>query len=262
MSGAVREWLPREAMDAAPVRNLVAATVDAWSCKWFAACRVVATGFETLQSGARCRASGWRVHGSAIALAAGAPAMIPLAALALGGEPGRLVLSEVDRDIIGRFTTRIAADLALSLEQALGLDPADSAGDVPAENVLPDGGLLFAIANGSDAPILHGAIPTAALAAFLRSVLPPARRPRSPMSLLADAVGATPVKVEASVGATSLSLGELAGLAPGDVLILDRPVAAGAALALFRSGRTFADGAIADRGAGVELLLSTPDRET
>ena len=81
------------------------------------------------------------------------------------------------------------------------------------------------------------------------------------MSRLSRAIGSTPVQVEARLGATTLPLGDLAGLAPGDVLILDRQVAAGASLALFGSGRAFADGAIEDRDHGVALLLSPQDRE-
>ena len=261
MSGSVEAWLPREAMDAGPVRHLVAAAVEAWSGKWFATGRLAASGFEASHSGASCRASGWRVYGSAVALAVGAPATIALAGLALGAAPGRLVLSEVDQDIIGRFTTRIAADLALSLEQALGLDPTGRGGDVAVEDALPRGGMVFTLADGAGAPVLNGAIPTAALVTFLKSTLPPARRARSPMSRLSRAIGATPVQVEARLGATTLPLGDLAGLVPGDVLVLDRAVAAGAGLALFRSDRTFANAAIADRGESLALLLSPQNRE-
>jgi flagellar motor switch/type III secretory pathway protein FliN len=257
----VGEWLPRAAMDAAPVRNFVAGTVETWSHKWFGAGGLTASGFEALPSGAPCRASGWRIHGSAVALAADAPAMLPLAGLALGAEPGRLVLSEVDRDIIGRFTARIAADLALSLERALGLAPPAGERDEAVEHPLPGGGLLFTLADGAGAELLHGAIPTAALVAFLKSAIPPARAPRPPMSRLARAIGATSVQVDVRLGATTLALGDLAGLVPGDVLILDRPVAAGAGLALSRSGRTFASGALADRGETLALLLSPQDRE-
>jgi len=262
MSDSAKAWLPREALDAAPVRQRVAGAVEAWSGKWFAAGGLAATGFEALRPGSPCRASGWRVYGSAVALAAGAPAMIPLAGLALGADPGRLVLSEVDRDIIGRFTTRIAADLALSLEQALGLDPPEDPGDIAVEDALPDGGLLFGLADGAGAQVLHAAIPTAALVGFLKSTIKPARRPRPAVSRLARAIGATPVQIEARLGATTLPLGDLASLTPGDVLILDRPVAAGAGLTLLRSNRTFASGAIADRGERVALLLSPQDRET
>jgi flagellar motor switch/type III secretory pathway protein FliN len=260
MSGSVRDWLPHEALDAAPVRNLVAGAVEAWSRKWFGNGGLAATDFEALPSGGRCRASGWRIYGSTIALAAGVPAMLPLAGLALGAEPARLILSEVDRDIIGRFASRIAADLALSLEQALGLDPAGS-DEAAIEDALPDGGLLFTLIDGAGATVLHGAIPAPALVALRKSTLPPARQSRSPMGRLARAIGATPVQVEARLGAASLGLGELAGLVPGDVLILDRPVAAGASLALHRSDRIFASGAIADRGESLALLLSPPDRD-
>ena len=260
MSGSVREWLPREAIDSAPVRSAVAATVDTWSHKWFGTGGLAATGFEPLRLRAPVDVSGWRIYGSAVALEAGARATILLAGLALGAEPERLVLSEVDRDIIGRFTTRVAEDLALSLERAIGLDPPEGADGKAVEESLRDGGLLFSVADLAGEHVLRGAIPTAALAPFRKSVLPPAR-PRRSTSRLARAIGATSVRVEARLGQTTLPLGAFAGLVPGDVLILDRPVAAGVGLALSRSDRTFASGTIAEEREGLALVLTPHDRE-
>ena len=262
MSEAFSAWLPRGAMDAPAVRRLVSGTVEAWSRTWFAAGALAAAGFEALPRGASKPAPDWRVYGRTVALAPCGSALIPLAGLALGAEPERLVLSEVDRDIIGRFTTRIAADLALSLERALGLDAPGEAAEAAVEDPLAGGGLAFALENGVGTPLLRAAIPLPALAGFVKAQLPPARRPQAPIGRLARAIGATPIRIEARLGRTIVPLGELAGLAPGDVLVLDRPVARGAGLALDRTERTFADAAIAERGDCVALLLSSQTRET
>jgi hypothetical protein len=261
MSEAFSAWLPRGAVDAPAVRRLVADTAESWSRKWFAAGALSAEGFEAVPRGAWQPAPDWRVYGSAVALAPCGSALIPLAGLALGAEPERLVLSEVDRDIIGRFTTGIAADLALSLERALGLDPPGEAAEKAVEDPLAGGGLAFALENGVGTPLLRAAIPVSAIAGFVKGRLPPARA-RAPLGRLARALGATPVRIEARLGRTVVPLGELAGLAPGDVLVLDRAIARGAGLALDRAGHSFADAAIAERGDGVALLLSSQPRET
>jgi hypothetical protein len=64
------------------------------------------------------------------------------------------------------------------------------------------------------------------------------------------------VRIEARLGVAVLALGELAALGPGDVLILDRSIEQGAALALPSSARPFARAAIAERGAELSLTLS------
>jgi len=254
MSGEARDWLPAAALDAPAVRRALDHALSSWSERWLPAGRLAAAGFAAHRSGTPPPASGWNRYGTATLLAADE---FRLAGLALGTRPEGLVLSEVDRDILGRFTARIAADLASALDRAIGRNPPAEADAEPvAGDPLPDGGLLFAIADAAGAPVLHGAMPLAALVPFRKSLLGGGRRPRPALARLGRAAGATPVRVEARLGAAVLALGELAALGPGDVLILDRPIDQGAALALARSGRPFARAAIAERGAEVSLTLS------
>jgi hypothetical protein len=260
MTASAKAWLPRAALDDRRIRELVSATVESWSRKWFAAGALTAARFRALRRGDPWEISGWRDHGMSVALAPSAPAMIPLGLLALGGELGRHVLSEVDRDIIGRFADRMADDLANCLDQALGIQPGGDGGR-GVDDALRDGGLSFAIVDGADEPVLHGAIPAAPLIAFLKDALAPARPPRAPLAKRARAVGATKVEVDVLLGETRLALGELADLVPGDVLALDRRIASGAGLALAGSQRSFASAAITDRGESVALILSPQHRE-
>ncbi|HEV2818518.1 MAG TPA: FliM/FliN family flagellar motor switch protein [Allosphingosinicella sp.] len=256
MSGVARDWLPVAALDAPAVRRALGDAVESWSDRWFPGARLTAAGFAARTRGGALPALAWRQYGTAAALAGDT---LRLAGLALGTRPEGLVLSEVDRDIIGRFATRILADLACALDRAIGRDPPADEPETPAGDPLPDGGLAFAVADGAGAPVLHGAVPLAALVPFRKSLLGPGHRPRRPaLARLGRAVGVTPVRLEARLGAAAVALGELAALAPGDVLILDRAIGEGASLALPGSGRCLARAAIAERGAGISLTLSSP----
>jgi flagellar motor switch/type III secretory pathway protein FliN len=257
MSGEARDWLPVAALDAPAVRRALGDAVEFWSDRWFPGVRLAAAGFEVRRAGAPLPAPGWRRYGTAAALAGTGVEQLRLAGLALGNRPESLVLSEVDRDIIGRFTTRIFADLAGALDRAIGRDPPAGETETLADDPLPDGGLAFAVADGAGAPVLHGAVPLAALVPFRKSLLAGARRPRPALARLGRAIGTTPVRVEARLGAAAIALGELAALAPGDVLILDRSIEQGASLALPHSGRSIARAAIAERGSEISLTLSS-----
>jgi hypothetical protein len=257
MSRAAQEWIPAEAMRAGPIRRAIGAAVDEWSRRWFAGTALSADRFEA-RDGAPEAGPAWRGPGGAVALAAGIPERTRIAGLALGAEPEGLVLSEVDRDIIGRFAATIVDDLACALETAFGV-AADE--EIGREDALAGDRLAFTVTDNAGGAVLRGAVARPVLALFLKAALPAPRRRGAPAARLGRAIGATRVRLEARLGGARLALGELAGLAPGDVLMLDRPVEAGADLALAGAGRGFASGAFVDGGETVSLLLSTPDRD-
>lgn len=259
MSAAVRDWLPPETAGSARVRALLGEAVETWSRKWLAA-GAEAAGFEVRRN-APPQPGGWRVPGAAIAIALGAPEMIRLAGPALGVVPERFVLSEVDRDILSRFTATLAADLAETLELALGIEPvAARAG--PSADPFAGGGLVFEAVDGQQRVLAHGAIPLAALVPAVKAAIRPRRRAQPPVARLAHAFGATAVRIHARLGEAALPLGELAALAPGDVLVLDRPVDDGAAIALAGAGKPFARGAIDASARNLSLILSPQHRES
>lgn len=261
MSLGARSWLPAEAMDSAPVRALVAEAAGRWSSKWFARADPSVGAFEARRSGTERRSGGWRV-GAAVATAQTPAESVRLAASALGAELERLVLSETERDIVTRFAGEIAADLAATIERALGLDPV-APGEIlqspdPFEGA---GGLRFCIADRTGRSMLDVAIPSFALAAFRKAAIRAPRRRNAPLVPLAGAVDEGPVRVVARLGAVILPLGELAGLAAGDVLVLDRAIEDGAELAFSPRGRPFARGAIQAGGGEFSLLLTSSQGE-
>ncbi len=260
MSGNVREWLPPGAAESGAVRRLVGEAVGQWAAKWFVRAEAAPAGFAATRGAAPHRACGWR-SGGAAATSQSAAETLRLAGLALGADPEQLVLSEADRDLIDRFTAAVAADLAASLDRALRLEPA-AAGTSTEDPFADEGGLVFTITDRAERPLLQAAIPAAAMVPFLKGAIAPPRRSASPLARLGRSFESTAVKVEARLGAATLPLGELAGLAVGDVLILDRAVADGAELAIAPAGPPFAHGAVVPDERAVSLLLLPQQKDT
>lgn len=257
MSLPVREWLPAEARGVgdAVAPAVVRVAISSWASKWFGRGEVEISSRAVRPGRAGPGATGWRSRG-AVGTSLSAPATLRLAGLALDAVPERMVLAEADRDIIGRLTAEIAADLAGAIERALGLDPPTV--ERPSRDGDPlreDGGLELGILDGAGQLLLEIAIPAASLVPRRKASLELPRRDRLPLTGVAAAIDSTAVRVGARLGTASLSLGELATLGPGDVLVLDRPIEDGASLSLLPGGRPFARASIASDDDGFALLL-------
>jgi flagellar motor switch/type III secretory pathway protein FliN len=259
MSGQVREWLPLGALDGPRLRDLVEAAVAGWSGRWFARRPAAAAGFEACAGAAA--EPGWRRRGSGLAFAAGAAETAGLADLALGADIAQLVLSEVDRDIVDRFTGRLVLDLAAEIERALGLAATGEDDAAIGDPLDGDGGLRFHAADAHQRPLVRFALPRTLLAPLCKAALPPCADGPA-MAPLLRAVGASPIEIGTRLGRAAVPLGEFAALAVGDVLILDRPVEDGAELVLAPAALAFGRGAIDAAGPGLSLVLSHPGRDT
>lgn len=261
MSRKVREWLPAEALEGGAVPALVEGAVGAWASKWFSRAQPRAGSFAVRAGKADVRAGGWRLAGK-VGAALSAAQVLRVAGLATNAQPERLVLSETDRDIIGRLAAEIVADLARTIGTALGLDPAGAGEADPLSDPFGGGGgLQFVIGDTGGEPLADIAIPAAALIAFRKAGIPESRRRLAPLAPTAAAVEAMQVRVSARLGAATLPLGELAGLAAGDVLVLDRSVEDGAELSLGTHARPFARGEIVSGGRGFSLRLLPQQKE-
>jgi hypothetical protein len=261
MSAESRLWLPAGALDCARVRAAAGDAVEAWSRKWLAGARAAAGRFEVGAGAAPGRGAQWRVHGPGIALAASAAETVRLAGIALGADAERLVLSQVDKDIIGRLAAAAAADLARGLEAAFGLGPGEAGEPASAEDPFKGaGGLVFTAADGQSRPLIHAAVACSAIVPFAKAGIRMDKRRRPPPTRLNRAIGATGIRIEARLGSAALGLGEVAGLAVGDVLILSRTIDEGIGLALAPAGRPFARGEIDPGCETLSLILSNPER--
>jgi hypothetical protein len=256
-----RLWLPAVALDCVRVRAAAGEAVDAWSRAWFAGTHAVAARFEASAGQAPDRAAPWRLHGAGIALAASGADAVRLAGLALGADIERLVLSEADRDIVGRLSATVTADLARRLEAAFGLAPAETGEPSAVEDPFAGaGGIMFTATDGEGRPLLHAALSGAAIVPFVKGAIQMSKRRRPALARLSRAIGATGIRVEARLGSAALGLGELATLAVGDVLILDRTLDDGVALVLAPTARPFARGDLDPQSETLSLTLSNQER--
>jgi hypothetical protein len=249
MSGRLREWLPLNAATGPRVRDALEGAVDTWSRTWFAGARGLLTSVAPHPSGAPEAAGGWLLYDDIVAVPADGPDAIRLAGLALGVAPESLVLSEPDRDIIGRLAATILADLAAALAASLERPPSGGAAPTPTADPLEgDAGIVLRVADASGRTLAQAALPLAALVPFLKARIP--ARPAPDLPHLDGPVGRTLTRLDIRLGDTRLSLGDLTGLAAGDVLVLDREIEAGARVALGSAhGQPFARGAFeTDRG--------------
>lgn len=259
MSGRVREWLPRDAASGPRVRDALEGAVDAWSDKWFAGARASLAAVEPRSAGAPYMAGGWLLYGASAAVPDGSPDALRLAGLALGADPESLVLSEPDRDIIGRLAAAILADLAAALCVALGRPLTGNEEATPrADPLAGDAGIVLGLADARGNRLAEAAVPLGALASFLRSSIPARKVP--PLGRMDRALDRTAARLDVRLGETRLTLGDLAGLAPGDVVVLDRTVAAGARVALAR-GEPFAGAALDAGGPAARLVLTHEPRD-
>lgn len=256
MSKRIRSWLPPGAAMGPRVRHALEETVAAWSETWFAGTRAGVQSVEPRTAGAVNISGGWFLFHGAVALPADGSEAIRLAALALGVETEGIVLSEADRDILGRLAATMLADLASALTNSLGLPLGDEAAPLHCVDPLDSGsGLSLVIADTRHRFLCQVAIPSPSVVPMLKAGI--ARRPAPALARFEGPLGRSRARLDISLGEAKLSLGELAGLAVGDVLVLDRKIAAGATVAV-RAGRRdgFARASFDSDGGRDRLVLA------
>lgn len=262
MSGRLREWLPLSAATGPRVREALEGAVDAWSKTWFAGARGLLTSVAPHPAGAPGAAGGWLLYADTAAVPADGPDAVRVAGLAVGAAPENLILSEPDRDIIGRLATTILADLAARLAASLGRPSTDGTAPIPIADPLEgDAGIVLRVADAGGRTLAQAALPLAALVPFLKARIPVRAAPD--LARIDGSIGRTVTRLDIRLGDTRLSLGDLSGLAAGDVLVLDREIEAGARVALGSAhSQPFARGALeTDRGT-TRLTLAHESRDT
>ena len=206
-----------------------------WARRWFGARPVAVTSFVTLAGPPPPDIDGdWRRHADLVAVKHSRVANSRLLERALDLSLEGLVLSEIDRRVIAALAQRVIEDLAATLKAALDVGTA----------ALPDplgpfGCALIGIAEGRD-QLLTVAIPLEALVRLRKAELAPASRSANPLAGVSEALQPTTVVLEASLGKVKLSLAELQGLSPGDIVVLDRVIEDGGEISLIESDVVFA----------------------
>jgi hypothetical protein len=226
----VRSWLPAEAVQRA-VRDVALRTcVREWAAAWFAARPAdlagdPATGPQPGQSRGAC----WQLaDGVILSLAEDAEARI--AAMMFGAPDDAASLTSADRDALDAGGAACIADLRNRLVASLRLD---GGGSWRSGTVEPGIGSWWTwrVADGGREGLLQIALSEDLIVRRARAALPPIPAGKS-LAPLAAALADQPVTVSALVGRSRLTTTELAGLAVGDVLLLDRDLTAAVDIAI------------------------------
>lgn len=208
MSGLIREWLPPGAADSLALQAVVEQAVSAWADAW-------------------CGANPWRFEwrtwmagrddlhqhnaGRDFAIATGGDTHLARHALKL---PLDWMPSDgPEQSLIATFATRMIAGLAEALGRCLG---AARHGD-------DEAAMTLALVDAEGTPELAIGVSYDQLVAVARGLMPAPARPPAPFAAtLAAACASQTATMTAHLGTARLTLADLAGLAIGDVVVLDR----------------------------------------
>ena len=229
-----RTWLPSGALGSGAVDRLLAATTGEWSDHWFARRLMRGVGesasLDRAEPG-RMRDLQLRYSEGGLALALEDDAADVIARLMLGEPADRRAQTEADAQLVERLATACLDDLCDRLAKAFGLvrAPAWRRGGI---ETLPFAeARVFAFGPSDTEPTVRILVAHELAAGIIRSSAKPGRKP-APLRPLAEALARQNIGLSAVVGRCELSLGEFAGLAPGDVLVLDASTGATLPLAI------------------------------
>jgi hypothetical protein len=234
MNMACRTWLPSGALGSGAVERLLTETSGQWSDHWFARRLMRRIGGSAMLDRAelgRMRDLQLRYVDSGLAIALEDDARIVIARMMLDEPSDRVAATEADEELVDRLASACVDDLSARLAHAFGLGraPAWRRGGI---DMLPFAeACVFALGPSDNAPTIRVLVGHELAAGIVRSSAKPGRKPE-PLRPLAEALARQDVGLSAVVGRCALSLGEFAGLAPGDVLVLDSATAATLPLAI------------------------------
>lgn len=254
-----RDWLPIDVTKRDALRALVSEMVDDWSALWFSKRRLTVASWTPASGGAQGRIEGanWQVYRASIAVNCARRAAAWMLDWALDVRLDEVVLTDADRKLMDAFEKRLIQDLVERIELALGLE-----GDLlarplgvrdPFEKL---GGVTISLGDSSASPLFLLALPMPAVLPYCRASLPPARPPSASLAPRGQAVVAASLTLQADLGSTEISMSDLRALAPGDTLVLDRRLGAGAQLS-HPAGRGVLQAHLTDLDGWKALTLKT-----
>jgi len=216
----IRSWLPAEAVQRG-VRDMpLRACVRDWASSWFASAQADVSGdpVATTAPGAG-RGTCWQLAEDVV-LALAADAEARLATLMVGTPDDPAALTVADRALLDGAAQACIADLRTRLAAALRLGGAAWRGGAPGDGAVAPC-WTWRVADGRGITLLEIALTEELIVRRVRAALGPAPAPGA-LASLATAMSDQSVAISALVGRSRLTTTELAGLACGDVLVLDR----------------------------------------
>jgi len=241
MNMPFRTWLPSGALGGGAVERRIAETVEQWSAHWFARRLMRSVGESAWLDQAelaRMRDLRLRFTEGGLALAFEDDSWMVIARMMLDEPADREACTPDDEQLVERLATDCIDDLCNRLAAAFGLGRA--AWRRGAIETLPCAqSCIFALGPSEKTPAIRILVERDLVARIVKFSAPPAHK-LPPLRPLAEALAKQQVGLAALVGRCELSLGELAGLVSGDVLVLDSATAGALPLAIngvARSGR-------------------------
>lgn len=211
-------WLPAACLTGEPAIAPFAAAVDAWSEHWFETppLAIASKWVTTRPSGLDVR--DWEALHTAAAGGLGLQIRREgseyLVAALLGSHAARPAYTAHDRKLFDPVAAHVLGDLRERLVGVVKTLDVSAGSSGPSFEL----GLL----DGMGRPILRLLADCRLLVALVKSHTAPRHAPPPPVSARADAIDDTVVTAALRAGCARLSYSDLAGLAAGDVLILDR----------------------------------------
>jgi flagellar motor switch/type III secretory pathway protein FliN len=237
-----RTWLPSGALGGGAIDRLIEETTGQWSDHWFARRLMRGIGesasLDRTELG-RLRDLQLRFTEGGLALALEDDAWMVIARMMLDEPVDRQAGTPADEQLVERLAAACVDDLCARLAAAFGLGRSVAWRRAGMEALPFAEARVFALGASDNAPTIRILVAHDLVASIVRSSAKPTRKP-APLRPLAEALSRQQVGLSAQVGRCELSLGEFAGLAPGDVLVLDAATAGVLPLAIngvARSGR-------------------------
>jgi len=248
--GVVREWLPAEAVTGSVVRNALDTIIAEWAGLWFIdrVIRSVSLELSGKRDVTKLQAGPYIV-GDVVTLECSAGAGALLVGWALSGEMDSLVVGEADRQLCDAFEERLLRDLVTRIEAGLGQQ------GLPSAAYAEPKGLVLGIGDNRGKPMLSLAIPFRAGLSFARKAMGARRQAEAELVSPVRALGSTRIVLEASLGRADIAIEDMQGLAPGDVVILDKSLTDPADLSLAGSSVVAVRAAVTVADSGITLTL-------
>ena len=225
----VRSWLPAEAVQRAVRDVALRSCVREWGAAWFAARSVDLAGDPAAgpQPGTTHGTCWHLADGVVLSLAEDAETRI--AAMMFGAPDEGASLTPADRTALDAAAAACVADLRGRLVASLRLGGAAWRRGTVEPGMGP--WWTWRVTDGGRTDLLQIALSEDLIVRRARAALPPVVTGKT-VAPLAIALAGQPVAVSALVGRSRLTTTELAGLAAGDVLVLDRDLTAAVDVAI------------------------------
>lgn len=183
----------------------------------------------------------------------GATARLIDTALDVGHSP--LSSTPADDRLLESFGRKLMEDLFAAIEESLQLASWSDTATEPAEALFARDCLLVILTDPAGADVLSLAIPFEALLPVCYACLGPRQSTPARLTSLTSALGETSVNIKARLGSVSMPVGDLAGLAPGDILVLDKALEDGVDICVAQAAHPFAQAAMTQANGQVALVL-------